>query len=219
MKELLNLGKIVLISFLLYIVQAIPMTMLMFHNVMGARILSVAVAFLIVWLYNKKGYTFKDIKLNVLYYIGGFILFSFVCMFGIGYLFNISDSSENQRIVESLVSMDVFSMLVSIVFIAPLIEEYIFRNLFFQWFFDLFDIKDEKTTTIYSVVLIAYTSSLFAFLHETTITSPHFLIYFTMGAGLGLVRAKSKKLEYSVLTHMTWNTIIFVIMLLSGIGI
>lgn len=214
MKHVLNLIKIVLISFGLSILQAIPVSVIMFNgdNTIST-IASLVVASVAAFIYYKNKFLFKNIKLDILYYITGFVVFSFVSMATIGLIFNISESSENQKLIESLFAVSKVPIFIGAVIVAPLVEEFIFRNLFFKWYFNLANKGNEITDMKKGIGLLIFTSIIFALLHETSVFSS-FLIYATMGFGLGFVRFKSQKLEYSVIVHMIWNFITIIIMLL-----
>ena len=215
MKHVLNLIKIVLISFGLSILQAIPVSIIMFNSDNTiSTIASLVVASVAAFIYYKNKFLFKNIKLDILYYIAGFVVFSFVSMATIGLIFNISESSENQKLIESLFAVSKVPIFIGAVIVAPLVEEFIFRNLFFKWYFNLANKGNEITDMKKGIGLLIFTSIIFALLHETSVFSS-FLIYATMGFGLGFVRFKSQKLEYSVIVHMVWNFITIIIMLLS----
>lgn len=117
-------------------------------------------------------------------------------------------TTDNQAIIEQLMgtvpSHLQFIMFLIIVISAPICEEILFRGLLAYGIF-----------AGYERLGLAVAAVLFGFAH----TSGDFLswstpLYVSMGAILSWVRYRSGRLELSILTHLIWNLLGFVMLML-----
>lgn len=208
--------KIIGATLSLYIIQSLPLAFAMTGNATIATLLSFIVLVFMLIVYKKKDYSIKNLNKDVFAYAFIFVIFAMSSLSLISFVFNLSESTANQKTIESLFQISHIPVFITGVFIAPLIEEYIFRELFFVFILGSNYDKTQKlwmkSRKIWTAIVL--TSAGFAFMHEmTSITS--FLIYMSLGLGLGFIRAKSNKLEYSVIAHMVWNAFVFIVMTLS----
>jgi hypothetical protein len=103
-----------------------------------------------------------------------------------------------------------FVMLAFAVFIAPVVEELLFRGL-------LYPVLNRLAGTIVSV---AITSALFALLHASQLAfawAP-LLSLFLVGVALTLVRARYRSVMASTLMHMSYNATLFTFLLVATGG-
>lgn len=181
-------------------------------------------------LYNVLYSDFLDILKNLKWKYFIYVLVGFGLMFaaaqaanGIQKLLEIiskiqlGDSANQQAIVEMLKGDALLFMVITIVFLAPISEELIFRKSIFGL------IKNEKIAYVVS-------SLVFAFIHITEeafgIFSGNiglgfyklfynFIGYIIPALALGLIYITSKKNIYvTILTHMLWNTLSIVLIFL-----
>lgn len=197
----------------LSIIQALPMVFLLSGN----RYISIAVSFTVITfmfvVYKKNNYFIENLNKDVILYSISFILFAVVSLSIISFIFNITETTANQKTIESLLNVSPIVVCINAVIIAPMIEEFIFRNLFFEFFLGNNYKKSQKLymkskKVWFSIVM---TSIVFALMHQITSISS-FLIYMILGIGLAVIRAKSNRIEYSVVSHMAWNAFVFIIM-------
>lgn len=124
---------------------------------------------------------------------------------------NSYETSDNQIIIESIISLDPISSFLSVALIAPLIEEYLFRFKIFDFIakYEQNIYKKIKWKTKHNYAAIIITSLGFSSLHISSNLN-QFMIYFLMGVGLGFVREFSGNVKYSVISHSVWNTFVFI---------
>lgn len=109
-----------------------------------------------------------------------------------------SKSSENQKTVEQLFNGTPWLTGYLTVVIAPILEELIFRGLFFNYFF-------MKLTTPWVKVLgIVINGLLFAQLH-TALWSPDAWVYAVMGMILATTYLETKDIRYDISLHILNN--------------
>lgn len=198
----------------LAIIQALPLAFLMFGNQYISISVSFIVIVLILIIYAKNNFSIKNLNKDFILYSVLFVLFAVVSLSLISFIFNLTETTANQKTIESLLDISPVVVFINAVIIAPMIEEFIFRNLFFEFFLGNNYEKSHKLwmkskRVWFSIIL---TSIGFAIMHQVTSISS-FLIYMTLGLGLGFVRAKSNKLEYSVASHVVWNAFVFIVMM------
>ncbi len=122
-----------------------------------------------------------------------------VVQLGIGYLdqlvFHASTSSQNTLQLLLIVKAYPYYFLYVLI-CAPIMEEIIFRRLFFANLI--------KPTNIYIAAIIA--SFLFAFMHQDT----RFMVYVFMGLWFSFVYYKSKNIYVSAGSHILMNMIVLI---------
>ena len=207
--------KLIGALFSLSIIQALPMIFLL----LGNKYISIAMSFVIITfmfvVYKKNNYSIENLNKDVILYSISFILFAVVSLSIVSFVFNLTETTANQKTIESLLNISPIIVFINSVIIAPMIEEFIFRNLFFEFFLGN---NYEKSQKLYMKskrvwFSIMMTSIGFAVMHQITSISS-FLIYMILGIGLAVIRAKSNKIEYSVASHMAWNTLVFIVMVI-----
>jgi len=123
-----------------------------------------------------------------------------VVQLGIGYLdqlvFHASTSSQNTLQLLLIVKAYPYYFLYVLI-CAPIMEEIIFRRLFFANLI--------KPTNIYIAAIIA--AFLFAFMHQDT----RFMVYVFMGLWFSFVYYKSKNIYVSAGSHLVMNTLVVMI--------
>ena len=139
-------------------------------------------------------------------------------IYALNFIFNIlatyfyhASSTQNQKNIESLLSINnlvliVFSL--SAAFIAPFVEEFIFRGLVINYFFT-------KSNWWVNVIL---SGILFSLGHAST-NIVSFILYATMGGVLAYIYKKTGKIKMSIAVHMVNNTIAMLLTILTIFGI
>lgn len=173
------------------------------------NLLQVSIFALMIYLFKKKGITFfskAPIKLKeILFIVGasiGLIMIS-------GILENViarlqpAFNTENQVGLEGLFSnSSPITMFISVVILAPIIEEVLFRGIFMKVLFA------GKDTLGFIVCAVAFT-----LVHSPT-DFYSFLIYFTMALGLGWIYWRTERIEASIFAHFLNNLLAFVLMMI-----
>lgn len=113
-----------------------------------------------------------------------------------------STVSTNQRELDQISRQSGNLFKIMVVFIAPFCEETIFRGMFFNTFFT-------KATTFNKWAGILVSGFIFAYMHDPRITK-FILVYWVLGCVLAWVYMTTKDLRYSMLTHMCYNALGFV---------
>ncbi|MCQ9288235.1 CPBP family intramembrane metalloprotease [Staphylococcus gallinarum] len=169
------------------------------------------------WYYRKKSYEthqhrfrLKDILINILWFI--------VLRITIGVFTLIMQSvfgdniSENDKILlnqmEQLNDLSVGSIigllffLIVIIFVAPFLEELLFRGIFKETIF-------KKSAFLLPLII---SSAIFSSLHGST-NWISFLMYMTLGMGFYMVYNRRKNLKDSMMVHMLNNAMAGIAML------
>lgn len=108
---------------------------------------------------------------------------------------------ENQKIVEALLAILPITMTIAIIFIAPILEELLFRGIFFNYFLS------KNNPTAKYIALLA-NALIFGVLHEPWLSSiSSFIVYSLSGLLLAITYLHTRDLRYSILIHMINNTI------------
>lgn len=114
------------------------------------------------------------------------------------------ENTVNQELIEQISSqVPAIFMFLAVVVNAPLWEEIIFRGLIPDVFNGRFILAGHALGTVS-----------FALMHGPT-NLPSWLVYGGMGLVIAIVRYKSDRLEYAILTHGLNNMIAFVLMMLT----
>lgn len=108
--------------------------------------------------------------------------------------------SENQHLINEMLKKTPWLTAYTAVIIAPIIEELIFRGLFYNYFF----IKLGQRWVL--VVGIIVNGLLFASIH-TSLWSPSAWIYFFMGVLFASMYVKTRDLRFSIGLHMFNNAL------------
>lgn len=107
-------------------------------------------------------------------------------------------TSQNQAALDRLAkkgNINLYKIMVA--FLAPFLEEIIFRGMFFNTFFT----KPSKLNKWLGIIVSAF---VFAYLHDRTFTQ-FFFVYWALGLILGWIYMQTKDLRYSMLAHMLYN--------------
>lgn len=107
--------------------------------------------------------------------------------------------STNQEALDQISKQSGNMFKIMVAFIAPFVEEVIFRGMFFNTFFT-------KETRMNKWVGIVVSGFVFAYMHDPHITR-FILVYWVLGCVLAWVYLRTKDLRYSMLTHMLYNSI------------
>ncbi|QVI34715.1 hypothetical protein BVJ53_12825 [Lacticaseibacillus chiayiensis] len=163
------------------------------------------------WLYfrqlkrfNPNDYGLKPLseKNMLILLIGVASLFGLLCIESLT-PFN-ADNATNQVLVNKFIRTAPVLASIDAVLAAPIIEEFIFRGIFFNYFFN-------KNTIMSKISVVLVSGFVFGLLHE-----PHFtvnlLVYCTMGWLFGSVYALTGDLRYSTTLHILNNVLAFVSM-------
>lgn len=172
----------------------------------GAYILVALIFFLIFYRRFKfSGGFFYNLRI---------VLISLVGIYGLSFLLDLIFGSnltnpQNQETIESMLKMNFSPALISyIVLLGPLVEEYTFREYLPGVFRKIFRRRDQDIKDILALILA---NIIFSLLHMPgDIYS--FLVYFSIGLVLVLVRFFANNLKLSALVHILWNLISTVIL-------
>lgn len=131
----------------------------------------------------------------------GFILITVLGALTLGIVGH-GQQSANQKSLEIIAKSSSNLYVFMIVFIAPYIEEVVFRGIFFNTFFT-------KKTSFNKWVGIIVSGFCFAYMHDPGMTRFIF-VYWVLGIVLAWVYMSTKDLRYSMLTHMAYNALGFI---------
>ena len=110
------------------------------------------------------------------------------------------ESSNNQRSIEFFLELFPAFVFFYIIFIAPIIEEFITRGLMAKYLFS------KQETLGQTLLYIALSSSLFSFLHLPS-SLWQFLTYFIMGSIFALAYLTKEDIRYAIALHIANNLI------------
>ncbi|MDF7682440.1 type II CAAX endopeptidase family protein [Lactobacillus sp. ESL0679] len=131
-----------------------------------------------------------------------------VCSYTLQILLGVTsqNTSANQATLDkiSLQAGGLFIPMVCI--IAPICEETIFRGLFFNTFF----MKESKISKWLGIIFSGF---VFGYMHDPSITK-FIIIYWALGCILAWVYTSTKDLRYSMLTHMFYNSLPYLLIIL-----
>ncbi|NWK84956.1 CPBP family intramembrane metalloprotease [Staphylococcus sp. GSSP0090] len=163
------------------------------------------------WYYQKRSYEtqqhqfkLKDILINILWLIGMRVVIS-ICIVIMESVYN-ENTSENDKILmnqmEQLRNLSVSTViallffLIIIVFVAPYLEEILFRGIFKETIF-------RKSAFVLPLLI---SSVIFSSLHGST-NWISFVMYMTLGLGFYMAYNRRKNLKDSMMVHMLNNAI------------
>lgn len=135
------------------------------------------------------------------------LVVSIFAIYGLSFLLDLIFGSnltnpQNQETIESMLRLNFSPALIAyIVFLGPLVEEYTFREYLPGVFRKIFKRRDQDIKDIIALIMA---NVLFSLAHmPTDIYS--FLVYFSIGFVLVLVRFFTNNLKLSALVHIFWN--------------
>ncbi|MDF7683795.1 CPBP family intramembrane metalloprotease [Lactobacillus sp. ESL0679] len=117
----------------------------------------------------------------------------------IGYILGSGATSQNQTALNQLINQEGMQFKVFIGLVAPIIEETIFRGIFFNLCFT----KNTKQNMILGIIT---NGLVFAIFHDPEF-SPFIIGYWLMGSMLAFVYLKTRDLKWPILVHMANNLI------------
>lgn len=136
--------------------------------------------------------------------IAGFFLITFLGAFLLRLVGSHgSEVSTNQEALDRISQGSGNLFRIMVVFVAPFCEEVIFRGMFFNTFFT-------RETAFNKWVGIVVNGFVFAYAHDPRITK-FILVYWVLGCVLAWVYLQTKDLRYSMMTHMAYNAIGFLV--------
>ena len=141
-------------------------------------------------------------NLNVLWFMLMMVVVWYLFMILQGWLltkYHI-DNSPNQKIINTMYHNLPWWTFIDGTLVAPVMEELIFRGIFFELFF-----RQDKT--IIKVIGVVVNGALFGLLHDTGINFP---IYAVMGMLLAITYMHTKDVRYSIALHVFNNFITFI---------
>lgn len=131
-----------------------------------------------------------------------FVAFIFIISLLVGQIFDNLlqvDTAENQQLLEDLFTKLPIAMTISTVIIAPIIEELIFRGIFFNYFFN-------KNSLNFKILAIVSSGLVFGLVHEFAL-SINLLQYTILGVLMALIYAYTKNIRYNILFHVLNNAL------------
>ena len=151
---------------------------------------------------------------KTLYYIFGGAALMYVANIAFSVVYSmvgISGSSENQAILEELITINPLVMMLPVAILIPVIEEVLFRGVLLEIF--------EKRFSVLAGAVIS--SLMFASLHVPDVGSLIFLpIYFILGLILALLYLKSgKNILVAIIAHVINNSIVVIAMIMINGGL
>lgn len=153
---------------------------------------------------DHREYIINDPKPKILTIIKGFGLIVLGLVIATAYMVIVqpeSTSSTNQEAINQMLANNKILMGVMLIFMAPIIEEYIFRELLPRVFG-------------LSIVAFIVSSAIFIMLHSpNNITG--FIMYTSITISLTYARIKDQNVKSSIVLHMIWNTFSYIISIVS----
>lgn len=117
-------------------------------------------------------------------------------------------SPNNDVLMQQIHSPNVWSMILSLHLLGPILEEIVFRGIFLEGLIRLYPNK--------KYIAIFLSSFLFAFAHTFTL-SLILLDYFISGMLYSTLYYKSRHLQNSVIAHILTNSLITVLYIIAGL--
>ncbi len=155
----------------------------------------------------------KDLKGNLIY--GGLI--GVAIIYGVGFLGGIitlilgaNVSSENQQLIESIISVYPVIMAISSVILAPILEEMIFRCIVFGWLYEF----NPKLAHLFSGFVFGFVHIMMSVLSGNMSEWIQIFTYFFMGMGLSYLYEKKNNIFVPMLSHGIYNLISILTILL-----
>ncbi|MGL4624431.1 MAG: lysostaphin resistance A-like protein [Culicoidibacterales bacterium] len=178
-----------LINLVIYTLAAVPMFALL-HDELDQ-------SFALGWK-NKKQFTFQVIRGYLL-----MLAFSFIASLAM-MLLGLTDSSANQQSVESLISLVPFLTTITVVILAPFVEEIVFRYLLIKGL--------KKYLPLWGAGVISVL--VFATIHVLQAGDfINIIPYLALGAGLTIAYLRTNNIMVSIALHFIQNLIAVLISL------
>lgn len=123
------------------------------------------------------------------------------------------EQTSNQNILNEVFKNNKMMIFIVIVFYAPIIEELIFRGLFFNFLLSK-EFVTKNNEIIFKILCVLLSSFLFAFVHTMGINK-ELAVYWPMGLILSSVYLFTKDIKANILVHFLNNFIagLFMIMM------
>lgn len=145
--------------------------------------------------YNPNGFGIKKIEFK--YVIFTIILYLLSMVLELILVSMMDAIPSNQMLINELTQRVPYSIIISAVFLAPIIEELLFRGIFFNYFFN--------GNSMWSNIAVVFVSGLlFGLMHEMNI-SLSLLVYSLSGWVFGAVYMITKDIRYSIGIHFINN--------------
>lgn len=148
------------------------------------------------WQFNQSPHW--DVRRLLIMLLG--LILIVVCAYSLQILLGMTQSTSANQATLDKISLQAEGLFIPMVcIIAPICEETIFRGLFFNTFF-------MKETRLNKWLGIICSGFVFAYMHDPSITK-FIIIYWALGCILAWVYMTTKDLRYSILTHMLYNSL------------
>lgn len=147
--------------------------------------------------YNPNGFGKKDIELKYVALAVGMSLLSMLLKTSL--LDAIGTAPKNQEAIDAIANQWKYLVPISSVLLGPVLEEYLFRGVFFNYFFN----EDKRWCNVLAILTSAF---LFGFLHELKI-SLVLIVYLIPGLIYGIVYMTTKDIRYTIGMHLANNFI------------
>lgn len=176
------------------------------YIIAGGYALFSLIFFLIFYRNDSMGRSFKD-SLKI-------VFLSIISIYILSFLLDLifkgkATTSQNQEAIESMLKVSFSPALVAhMVLLAPVVEEYTFREVLPGLFRKIFSRREEGLKDFLSLI---FANIVFSLLHTPT-DLYSFLTYFSIGFVLVMVRHFTNSLKLSALVHMTWNLLSVIIL-------
>lgn len=166
-------------------------------------------------LFTRKGFVSDFKKLfntkNIWLIILGGVALMYAVNIGLGLIYElagITGTSDNQAVLESLITTNPLAMFLPVAIFIPIIEEILFRGVILEFF-------EKRWGMIMGVIA---SSLLFGLMHVPSISSMVFLpIYFSLGAVLAFIYLKTNKnIMVPIVAHIINNGLSLVLVLITS---
>ncbi|MCF6515177.1 CPBP family intramembrane metalloprotease [Lactobacillus sp. S2-2] len=213
-------SKIIIFVLMIMLIQVVQIPILFIVNSKAINLESILFGLLYIILFVIgiwiSLYVFKhnDGKLNLKLKLNHYVMvlvayFSFmivqIILNTLNYSFFNETSTANNQSIETLLGSNqivLIVMMISMIFLSPILEETIFRGIFINFFF--------KPTQFYLPIILS--GFLFSLFHQSdTIIS--FLMYACLGSILAYLYKKTGNLKVSILLHFVNNLIAGIILI------
>ena len=156
---------------------------------------------------------FTDLKNNLVYALikGPFIIYG--CSFVGGlltYFFLGNATSENQALVELLISEHFVLMIFASVILAPVFEELLFRGTVFAWLYEIHPL----IAHVLSGLIFGFIHVMNAILGGNIAEIAQVFGYFFMGVGLSFLYEKTNNIYVPIITHALNNLFAVIIVMI-----
>lgn len=153
--------------------------------------------------YNPNGFGKNPLSKKLILFLLGMLFINELLILILNYF--IQNISSNQQTIIELIGLKRIITFLRVVIYGPILEEYIFRGIFFNYFFN-------KNNFFSNFLAVFVSGIVFALAHEVSL-SLNLLLYCIGGWIFGITYMYTKDIRYSIALHSIHNLIPMLILI------